>query len=59
MLVVDDIDQLRSLDLRDQMITRLRTMSTHLPVVVSTVNPVDEDAADRRISLIPTLKDVA
>lgn len=58
-LVVDDIDQLRSLDLRDRMITRLRSVSTHLPVVVSTVNPVEDDAADRRISLIPTPKDVA
>ncbi len=58
-LVIDDIDQLRSLELRDRMLARLRPVSETLPVVVSTVNPAVDDAADRHISLTLDRKDVA
>lgn len=58
-LIIDDIDQLRSLELRDRMLARLRPLSDTLPVVVSTVNPAAEDAADRHITLTPDRKDVA
>jgi len=58
-LVVDDIDQLRSLELRDRMIARLRPLSGDLPVVVSTVNPVEPDPDDRYIPLLPELTEVA
>ncbi|WP_052437809.1 hypothetical protein [Corynebacterium humireducens] len=58
-LVVDDIDQLRSLELRDRMIARLRPLSGDLPVVVSTVNPVEPDTDDRYVPLLPELTEVA
>ena len=50
-IVVDDIDQIRSAELRQELLDDLLTLSRHLPVVVSTVNEDPGNHADHVIDL--------
>ncbi|WPF65179.1 MULTISPECIES: hypothetical protein [unclassified Corynebacterium] len=50
-LIVDDIDQVRDMELRDEILTELRELSLSLPVVASTVNPDFSGIATRVIDL--------
>lgn len=50
-IVVDDIDQIRSAELRQELLDDLLTLSKHLPVVVSTVNEDPNDHADHVVDL--------
>lgn len=51
LVVIDDIDQVRSLDLRDELIGRLRGLSDTAPVVVASTNPDLSGQFDTVISL--------
>ncbi|MBC3185460.1 hypothetical protein H7347_02540 [Corynebacterium sp. zg-331] len=50
-LIVDDIDQVRDMRLRDEILTELRELSLSLPVIASTVNPDNTGIATRVIDL--------
>lgn len=43
LLVVDDIDQLKQVDLRMEMLADLKAVAKHVPVLVNTVNDIDEE----------------
>mgnify|MGYP007008261179 FL=1 len=38
MLIVDDVDQVRKMDIRRKLLDDLRGVAVHLPVMVNTVN---------------------
>ena len=48
-LIVDDIDQLRSLELRDELLDNLAAVAEFLPVIASSVNPTDYFSIDVRM----------
>lgn len=50
-LIVDDVDQVRDMELRDEILRELRELSLSLPVVASTVNPDFSGIAHRVIDL--------
>ena len=51
LLIVDDIDQLRAVDLRDELLTNLKAVAEKLPVIASSVNPDAYHIADTIIDL--------
>lgn len=51
LLVADDVDQLKSTQLRAEMLERFDAVSRHLPVVVFTVNLLPTDPVDAVIDL--------
>lgn len=51
LLVVDDPDQLRNIELRDALLESLRGVAQTLPVVVASVNPDIGDHAEHVIDL--------
>lgn len=50
-IIVDDIDQIRSLRLRSELLDDLVVLSHHIPVVVSTVNDDPGNHADEIVDL--------
>lgn len=52
LVVIDDIDQVRSLDIRAELIQHLRTLSETTPVIVASSNPDSGEQFDRVISLV-------
>ncbi|KQB85858.1 hypothetical protein [Corynebacterium lowii] len=50
-LVVDDVDQVRDMELRDEILMELKELSLSLPVIASTVNPDFSGIATRTIDL--------
>lgn len=50
LLVVDDIDQVRSLSIRNELIVELRDLSEHVPIIVASTNPDTDHQFDRIIS---------
>ncbi|MEJ4099993.1 hypothetical protein V5S96_06450 [Corynebacterium mastitidis] len=50
-LIVDDVDQVRDMALRDEILVELRELSLSLPVIASTVNPDTSGIAHRVIDL--------
>ncbi|KQB85484.1 hypothetical protein [Corynebacterium oculi] len=50
-LIMDDVDQVRDMELRDEILAELRELSLSLPVVASTVNPDFSGLATRVIDL--------
>ncbi|WP_018118809.1 hypothetical protein [Corynebacterium mastitidis] len=52
-LIVDDVDQVRDMALRDEILAELRELSLSLPVIASTVNPDSSGIAHRVIDLRP------
>lgn len=52
-VIVDDIDQLRSVELREEILADMRTLSQRIPVVVNTVNDFDHGLADDVVDLRP------
>lgn len=51
LLIVDDIDQIRSLKLRNKVLDDLAELSHRVPVLVTTVNDDEENHADRIIDM--------
>ncbi|GAA1473389.1 hypothetical protein P4N68_12685 [Corynebacterium felinum] len=51
MLLVDDLDQVRSLELRDHLLRELKKFSAIMPVVVFSCNPDSENICDTVIDL--------
>lgn len=51
LVVIDDIDQVRSLEIRGELIAHLRDLSEHVPVLVASTNGDSEQLFDRVISL--------
>lgn len=51
MLIIDDVDQLRDLDLRDEFMKDLLVLSKELPIVVSSANPDFHAIADHVIDV--------
>lgn len=51
LLIVDDIDQIRSLKLRNKVLDDLTELSHRVPVLVTTVNDDEENHADRIIDM--------
>ncbi|QGU02126.1 hypothetical protein CKALI_06285 [Corynebacterium kalinowskii] len=51
LVVIDDIDQVRSLDIRAELIDHLRTLSERTPVIVASTNSDTHQQFDRVISL--------
>ncbi|QPK83282.1 hypothetical protein G7Y29_00110 [Corynebacterium qintianiae] len=60
LLVVDDPDQLRDLKRRHDLLVDLHALSTHVPVLVNTVNPAVDTVADHVVDLrLPRQPEVA
>ncbi|WP_224400406.1 ATP-binding protein [Corynebacterium poyangense] len=53
LLIVDDIDQVKSMTVRDEVLERLRNLSTRVPIIVNSSNPDYAGITDRTIWVSP------
>lgn len=52
LLVIDDIDQVRSLRIRDELLENFHQLANYIPVVVTSANPDTKEISDQVISMV-------
>ncbi|MCF4006543.1 hypothetical protein L1O03_05040 [Corynebacterium uropygiale] len=58
LLIVDDIDQVKSMTVRDEVFFRLKNLSQRIPVIVNSSNPDTTGTVDRALWISPEERDV-